>query len=167
MEIEYRSNRSPIVTTLLIRQVYDISTETMLTHRQAIDKGYLDTELCLYVCAAISLPIHEAFQRGLILGELRTNTIERKISKKIFSQQESSDFEYDMMFSTLTNIVNSLSEFNNMIHIHNDCQITSDGLIHDEKTDKTYLLSEALDLGLVSFQNDFTQSTLVNQSENV
>ena len=167
MEIEYRSKQSPMITNLLIRQVYDLHNQSMINYRQAIDKGYLDTELFIYSCSNLSLPIHEAFSRGLILGELRTNTNnEEKLPKQMFNIQEKNDFEYDMMFSTLTNIVNSLSEFTNTIHIHDQCQLTSDGFIQDKTTGKSYLLTQAIELGLVSMK-DSSQFIQLNYTENV
>lgn len=166
MEIEYRSKQSPMITNLLIRQVYDLHNQSMITYRQAIDKGYLDTEFFLYSCANLSISIHEAFSRGLILGELRTNIIEDKFPKQIIPHQEKTDFEYDRMFSTLTNIVNSLSEFTNTIHIHDQCQLTSDGFIQDMKTGKSYILTQAIELGLVSMK-DISQLSQFNQTENV
>lgn len=169
MEIEYRSKDSPYVTNLLIRQVYDNINHCMITYRQAIDKGYLDTELFLYSCLNINLSIHEAFYRGLILGELCTNIREDKLSKKLINIKETNDYEYEIIFSTLTNIVNSLSEFTNTIHINNQCQLTSDGYIQHKITGKSYLLTQAIELDLVSFKDNSqiiqsNNSTLINDT---
>jgi len=166
MEIEYRSKYSPFITNLLIHQVYDNINQCMITFRQAIDKGYLDTELFLYSCSNISISIHEAFYRGLILGELRTNITEEKFPKQIINIKEKIDFEYEILFSTLTNIVNSLSEFTNTINIIDECQLTSDGYIQDKKTGKSYILTQAIELGLVSFKDNL-QITQLDNSENV
>jgi len=74
------------------------------------------------------------------------------------------DFEYDLLFSTLTNIVNSLSEFTNTINIIDECQLTSDGYIQHKKTGKSYILTQAMELGLVSFK-DSSQLTELDNSE--
>jgi hypothetical protein len=166
MEIEYRSKSSPFITNLLIRQVYDNINQCMITFRQAIDKGYLDTELFLYSCSNISISIHEAFYCGLILGELRTNITEQKFPKQMINIKEKPDFEYEILVSTLTNIVNSLSEFTNTIDIVDHCQLTSDGYIQDKKTGKSYILTQAMELGFVSFKDNL-QITQLDNSENV
>jgi len=88
MEIEYRSKHCPFITNLLIRQVYDHINQCMITYRQAIDKGYLDTELFIYSCSNISMSIHEAYYHGLILGELRTNITEQKLPKQMININE-------------------------------------------------------------------------------
>ncbi len=166
MEIEYRSKHYPLITNLLIHQVYDTINQCMITFRQAIDKGYLDTELFIYSCSNISISIHEAFYRGLILGELRTNITEQKLPKQIIPMKEKNDLEYEILFSTLTNIVNSLSEFTNTINIIDECQLTSDGYIQHKKTGKSYILTQAMELGLVSFK-DNSQIIQLDNSENV
>lgn len=170
MEIEYRSKDYSYITNLLIRQVYDNINHCMISYRQAIDKGYLDTELFLYSCSDINLSIHEAFYRGLILGELRTNiNSEEKFSKKIIKIQEKNHFEYDSLFSTLTNIINSLCEFKNSIFITKQCQLTSDGFIQDKLTGKSYILTQAIQLGLVSFQENFqiNDSTIMDEQMDI
>jgi hypothetical protein len=169
MEIEYRSKHSPLITNLLIRQVYDHINQCMITFRQAIEKGYLDTELFLYSCSNISISIHEAFYRGFILGEMRTNLTEQKLPQSMININKKHDFDYDIIFSTLTNIVNSLSKFNNTINISDECQLTVDGYIRDKRTGKCYILTQAIELGLVSFQDNspLTQidySALVNET---
>ena len=169
MEIEYRSKHSSLITNLLIRQVYDHINQCMISFRQAIDKGYLDTELFLYSYSNISIPIHEAFYCGFILGELRTNLTEQKLPPTMININKKNDFEYDIIFSTLTNIANSLSEFTNTINISKECQLTTDGYIQHKKTGKCYILTQAIELGLVSFQDSLPlvqidQSTLMNES---
>jgi hypothetical protein len=166
MEIEYRSKHCPFITNLLIHQVYDSINQCMITFRQAIDNGYLDTESFLYSCSNISISIHEAFYRGFILGELRTNIIDKTLPKQMMNINEKSDSEYENLFSSLTNIVNSLSEFTNTINISDECQLTSDGFIQNKKTKKSYLLTQAIELGLVSFK-DMSQTTHFDNSKNV
>jgi hypothetical protein len=166
MEIEYRSKHCPFLTNLLIRQVYDSINQCMIPFRQAIDKGYLDTELFLYSCSNICMSIHEAFYHGFILGELRTNITEEKFPKPMITINEKNDLQYDIVFSTLTNIVNSLSEFTKTIHIIEECQLTSDGFIQHKKTGKSYILTQAMELGLVSFK-DCSQLIQLDHSENV
>jgi hypothetical protein len=58
------------------------------------------------------------------------------------------------IFSLLTNIVNSLHEFISTINIVNECQLTSDGYIQHKKTGKCYLLTQAMELGLISFTDN-------------
>jgi hypothetical protein len=169
MEIEYRSKHSSLITNLLIRQVYDHINQSMITFRQAIDKGYLDMELFLYSYSNISISIHEAFYRGFILGELRTNLTDQKFPPSIMNINKKQDFEYDIIFSTLTNIANSLSEFTNTINISEECQLTTDGYIQHKETGKSYILTQAIELGLVSFQDTSSlvqvdHSTLVNET---
>ena len=118
----------------------------MISCRQAVDKGYLNLELFLYSNINLSLTIHEAFYRGLLIGELRTTITE---SKGIIYVNEKRNFEYENLFSSLTNIINTLSEFRNTINIIDNCELTSDGFIRQKKTGKCYLLTEAMELGLV------------------
>jgi hypothetical protein len=73
------------------------------------------------------MAIHEAFYRGLIIGELRTDINEQELPKQMININEKNDFEYENLFSSLTNIVNSLSEFTNTIDINDECQITTNG----------------------------------------
>ncbi|CAF0800374.1 unnamed protein product [Adineta steineri] len=153
MEIEYHSKSCPIITNLRIDQVYDQYKQCMITFRQAINSGYLDTELFLYSCSNISMSIHEAFYHGYILGELCTN-----MNKQILSSQEilhnTNNFEYENLFTILTNIMNSLNEFINTINIIDDCQLTIDGYIQHKTTGKCYLLTQAMELDFISFQED-------------
>ena len=166
MIIEYRSKQSPLVTNLCIRQVYDPHHQSMITYRQAIDRGYLDTEFFLYSSSTISMPIHEAFYHGWILGELRTNITDEKLSKSLVPIKENHhQFEYDIIFSTLTNLVNSLSEFTHTIHIHEQCCLTTDGFIQHKKTGKNYILTQALEFGFVSFKDDGTATTSLEPLE--
>ncbi len=134
-----------------------------MTCRQAMDKGYLNLELFSYSNLNLSMTIHEAFYRGLIIGELRTNRTE---SKAIIDGNERRDFEYENLFSSLTNIINSLSEFRNTINIIDDCELTSDGFIKQKKTGKCYLLTQAMELGLVSIK-DITIKSQMDNSKNV
>ncbi|CAF0806650.1 unnamed protein product [Rotaria sordida] len=164
MEIEYRSKHYPIITNLLIHQVYDSINKCMITFRQAIDNNYLDIELFIYSCSNISMSIHEAFYCGLIIGELRTNIIEQEFPKQIININEKYDFDYDILFLLLKTIVNNLNEFINTIKIIDECQLTSDGYIQHKKTRKCYLLTQAIELGLVSFQ-DSSQITPFNNSK--
>ena len=166
MEIEYRSKHCPLISNLSIRQVYDHINQCMISFRQAIEKGYLDTELFLYSSSNISIAIHEAFYRGLILGELRTNLTEQKALQPIMKIKEKTDFEYDIIFSTLTNIVNSLAEFTKTIDLIDQCQLTSDGYIQHKQTGKCYTLTQAMERGLVSLK-DCSPFTQFDYSENV
>ncbi|CAF1259813.1 unnamed protein product [Rotaria sp. Silwood1] len=150
IEIEYHSKHYPIITNLIIHQIYDHNHQCMISCQQAIDKNYLNLDLLLYTYSNISMDIHEAFSRGLILGELRTNTIKSKSMNYINEKQ---DFEYDNIYTSLTNIINSLSEFRNTINIIDECELTSDGFIQHKKTKKCYLLTQAIELGLVSIKN--------------
>jgi len=134
-----------------------------MTCRQAMDKGYLNLELFSYSNVNFSITIHEAFYRGLIIGELRTNRTE---SKALIDGNEKRDFEYENLFSSLTNIINSLSEFRNTINIIDDCELTSDGFIKQKKTGKCYLLTQAMELGLVSIK-DITIKSQMDNSKNV
>ncbi|CAF2938415.1 unnamed protein product [Rotaria sp. Silwood2] len=163
IEIEYRSKQYPIITNLIIHQVYDQIHQCMISCQQAIDKGYLNLELLLYTCENLSMEIHEAFSRGFIIGQLQTNTNE---SKSINYVNEKQDFEYDYLFSSLTNIINSLSEFRNTINIIDECELTSNGFIRHKKTKKSYLLTQAIELGLVSI-TDTTLKTQMDDSKNV
>jgi hypothetical protein len=133
----------------------------MITYRQAIDSDYLDTELFIYSCSNMSMSIHEAFYCGFIVGELRTDTTEQKLPKTILQIAENED----VIFSLLKTIVNSLREFTNTILIHEECELTSDGYIQLKTTQKSYLLTEAIELGLVSFENtlQITQSDVSNE----
>lgn len=135
----------------------------MILCQDAIDKGYLNLELFLYSCSNISMAIHEAFYRGFIVGELRTNTLDTKL---IHYDNQKRDYEYDHLFSSLTNIVNSLSEFRNTINIIDECELTSDGFIRHKKTDKYYLLTQAIELGLVSIK-DISMKNQMDNSNNV
>lgn len=166
MMIEYRSKQSPFIANLYIRQVYDHSSQSMITYRQAIDKGYLDTEFFLYSSSNVSISIHEAFYHGWILGELRTNITEQKLPKSIMTIKDNHQFEYDILFSTLTNLVNSLSEFTHTIHINDQCHLTTDGFIQHKKTGKNYILTQAMEFGLVSFE-DSASVTQFESLENV
>jgi hypothetical protein len=62
--------------------------------------------------------------------------------------------------SLLTNIVHSLHEFISTINIVDECQLTSDAYIQHRKTGKCYLLTQAMELGLISFtdNSEITQS---------
>jgi len=166
MEIEYRSKHCPIRTNILIRQVYDRFNQCMIPYRQAIDNGYLDTELFVYTCSNVSMAIHEAFYRGLIIGELRTDINGEELPKQMININEKNDFEYENLFSSLTNIVNSLSEFTNTINIIDECQITTNGYIQHRKNGKCYLLTQAMELGLISFK-DSSPITPVENANNV
>lgn len=167
MIIEYRSKESPLVANLYIRQVYDHFNQSMISYRQAMDKGYLDTEVFVYSCSNVSISIHEAFYRGWILGELRTNITEQKLPKSMMTMvKDNQQFEYDTLFSTLTNLVNSLSEFTHTIHVNDQYQLTTDGFIQEKKTGKKYILTQAMELGLVSF-NDCASITQFESLENV
>ncbi|CAF1360174.1 unnamed protein product [Rotaria sordida] len=166
IEIEYRSKQYPIITNLIIHQVYDNKHQCMISCQQAIDNGYLNLELLLY----LSMKIHEAFLHGFIIGELRTNTIK---SKSINYINENENFEYDYLYSSLTNIINNLSEFRNTINIIDECELTSDGFIRHKITNKSYLLTQAIELGLVSIKdislktqmdNSINYSTMVNDT---
>ncbi|CAF1329396.1 unnamed protein product [Rotaria magnacalcarata] len=162
MIVEYHSKYYPVITQLFIRQVYDSINQCMVTYRQAIDSDYLDIELFIYSCSNISMSIHEAFYCGFIVGELRTDTTERKLPKTILQITENED----AIFSLLKTIVNSLREFTNTILIHGECELTSDGYIQLKTTQKSYLLTEAIELGLVSFENtsQITQSEPSNEN---
>ncbi|CAF1343600.1 unnamed protein product [Rotaria sordida] len=166
IEIEYRSKQYPIITNLIIHQVYDNKHQCMISCQQAIDNGYLNLELLLY----LSMKIHEAFLHGFIIGELRTNTIK---SKSINYINENENFEYDYLYSSLTNIINNLSEFRNTINIIDECELTSDGFIRHKITNKSYLLTQAIELDLVSIKdislktqmdNSINYSTMVNDT---
>ncbi len=134
-----------------------------MTCRQAMDEGYLNLELFSYSNLNLSITIHEAFYQGLIIGELRTNRTE---SKALIDGNEKRDFEYENLFSSLTNIINSLSEFRNTINIIDDCELTSDGFIKQKKTGKCYLLTQAMELGLISIK-DITIKSQMDNSKNV
>jgi hypothetical protein len=100
---------------------------------------------------------------------MRTNLTEQKLPQSMININKKHDFDYDIIFSTLTNIVNSLSKFNNTINISDECQLTVDGYIRDKRTGKCYILTQAIELGLVSFQDNspLTQidySALVNET---
>jgi hypothetical protein len=163
IEIEYRSKQYPIKTNMIIHQVYDQIHQCMISPRQAIDNGYLNLQLFIYSCLNLSMEIHEAFYRGLIIGELRTNMTELK--PRIYAN-EKRDVEYDHLFSSLTNIINSLSEFRNTINIVDECELTSDGFIRQKQTGKRYLLTQAIELGLVSIK-DLSIKNQINYPQNV
>lgn len=131
----------------------------MIPCRQAVAKGYLNLKLFSY----LSMEIHEAFYRGLIIGEIRTNLMK---TKPIVYINEKRDFEYDNLFSSLTNIINSLSEFRNTINIIDECELTSDGFIRHKQTEKRYLLTQAIELGLVSIK-DISIKNQLDYSKNV
>ncbi|UJR09043.1 hypothetical protein I4U23_013292 [Adineta vaga] len=170
IQIEYHSKQSPMKTILNIHQVYDGTHQCMITCRQAIDKCYLNLQLFSYSNINLCMPIHDAFCKGLITGELRTVVTE---SKSIIHVNEKHSFDYENIFSTLTNIINSLSEFRNTVQISDQCELTSDGFIREKKTEKSYLLTQAIELGLVSIKDislkdrwEYSQneSTLVNET---
>ncbi|CAF0878077.1 unnamed protein product [Adineta steineri] len=160
--IEYRSKQYSIISNLTIHQVYDNIQQCMISCQQAIDKGYLNLELFLYTNLNLSMEIHEAFYRGLIIGDLQTNVTQ---PKPIISINEKRDFEYENLFSSLTNIINSLSEFRNTININDECELTSDGFIKQKKTGKCYLLTQAIESGLVSIK-DTSIKNQTHQSKN-
>lgn len=135
----------------------------MISGQQAVDKGYLNLELLTYSYSNTTMEIHEAFNRGLITGELRTQATE---SKPMTNINEKCDNEYENIFSSLTNITNSLSEFRNSINISDECEITSDGYIRHKKTEKFYLLTQAVQLGFVSV-NDTCEKYQIDDSINV
>ncbi|CAF3446255.1 unnamed protein product [Rotaria sp. Silwood1] len=164
MEIEYRSKYHPIITNILIHQVYDSINKCMITFRQTIDNNYLDIELFVYSCTNISMSTHEAFYCGIIIGKLRTNIIEQEPSKQIINIDEKYDFDYEILFSLLQTIVNNLNEFINTINIIDECQLTSNGYIQHKKTKKCYLLTQEIELGLVAFQ-DSSQITQFDNSK--
>ncbi|CAF0877753.1 unnamed protein product [Adineta steineri] len=157
--IEYRSKQYSIISNLTIHQVYDNIQQCMISCQQAIDKGYLNLELFLYTNLNLSMEIHEAFYRGLIIGDLQTNVTQ---PKPIISINEKRDFEYENLFSSLTNIINSLSEFRNTINIIDECELTSDGFIKQKKTGKCYLLTQAIESGLESTLVNNTMSSTMN-----
>ncbi|CAF0749941.1 unnamed protein product [Adineta steineri] len=157
--IEYRSKHYSIISNLTIHQVYDNIQQCMISCQQAIDKGYLNLELFLYTNLNLSMEIHDAFYRGLIIGDLQTNVTQ---PKPIISINEKRDFEYENLFSSLTNIINSLSEFRNTINIIDECELTSDGFIKQKKTGKCYLLTQAIESGLESTLVNNTISTTMN-----
>ncbi|CAF3818467.1 unnamed protein product [Adineta steineri] len=157
--IEYRSKQYSIISNLTIHQVYDNIQQCMISCQQAIDKGYLNLELFLYTNLNLSMEIHDAFYRGLIIGDLQTNVTQ---PKPIISINEKRDFEYENLFSSLTNIINSLSEFRNTINIIDECELTSDGFIKQKKTGKCYLLTQAIESGLESTLVNNTMSSTMN-----
>ncbi|CAF0772961.1 unnamed protein product [Adineta steineri] len=157
--IEYRSKHYSIISNLTIHQVYDNIQQCMISCQQAIDKGYLNLELFLYTNLNLSMEIHDAFYRGLIIGDLQTNVTQ---PKPIISINEKRDFEYENLFSSLTNIINSLSEFRNTINIIDECELTSDGFIKQKKTGKCYLLTQAIESGLESTLVNNTMSSTMN-----
>ncbi|CAF0884134.1 unnamed protein product [Adineta steineri] len=161
--IEYRSKQYSIISNLTIHQVYDSIQQCMISCQQAIDKGYLNLELFLYTNLNLSMEIHEAFYRGLIIGDLQTNVTQ---PKPIISINEKRDFEYENLFSSLTNIINSLSEFRNTINIIDECELTSDGFIKQKKTGKCYLLTQAIEFGLESTLVNNTMSSTMNTTSN-
>ncbi|CAF3435219.1 unnamed protein product [Rotaria socialis] len=160
IEIEYRSKQYPLIAYLSIRQAYDPIQQCMISCRQAIENKILNLEFFLYTYLNLNMEIHEGFNRGLIIGELRTQTTE---SKPISYVNEKQDIEYENLFSSLTNIINSLSEFRNTINIIDECELTSDGFIRHKKTDKFYLLTQAIQLGFVAIKDN---SLNVDDSKN-
>ncbi|CAF1086817.1 unnamed protein product [Rotaria sp. Silwood1] len=110
------------------------------------------------------MSIYEAFYCGLIIGKLHTNIIEQEPSKQIINIDEKYDFDYEILFSLLQTIVNNLNEFINTINIIDVCQLTSNGYIQHKKTKKCYLLTQAIELGLVAFQ-DSSQITPFDNSK--
>ena len=135
----------------------------MISCRQAIEKDYLNLEIFVYSCSNLLMPIHDAFYCGLIIGELRTKTNE---SKPIININDKQDYEYDNLFSSLTNIINNLSEFRNTINIVDECELTSNGFIRLKQTGKCYLLTEAIEHGLVSVKDIMIKPQMDN-SKNV
>ena len=103
----------------------------MIPFRAAIDQGCLDLELFSYSSAHCSMPIHEAFYRGLIVGEMRTTSMS---AKPLLPAKEKVECDYDRVFSSLTNIINSLSEFRNSIQINDQCELSTDGFIRQKTT---------------------------------
>ncbi|CAF2130160.1 unnamed protein product [Rotaria magnacalcarata] len=163
IEIEYRSKQYPLIAYLSIHQVYDPIQQCMISCRQAIEKKILNLEFFLYTYLNLNMEIHEGFNRGLIIGELRTQTTE---SKSINYVNEKQDIEYDNLFSSLTNIINSLSEFRNTINIIDECELTSDGFIRHKKTDKSYLLTQAIQCGLVSIKDNSLENHVDDSKNN-
>ncbi|CAF1032728.1 unnamed protein product [Adineta ricciae] len=158
IQIEYHSRQSPVQSILTIHEVYDSTRQCMIPCRQAIEKGYVNLQTFSY----LSMTIHDAFYRGLITGELLTKVTE---PKSIIHVNEKSDVEYDNVFSSLTNIINCLSEFRNAIHISDQCELTSQGFIREKKTGKEYLLTQAIELGFVSIK-DISSKSQCKQSTN-
>jgi hypothetical protein len=136
------------MANLFIDQVYDAVRQTMISHRQAICDGHLDIESFVYTSGHYSMPIHQAFYHGLILGRLQTNRTADTAS--ILMKKKFIDSDYDFMFSSLTNMINSLSEFRDTIKMVDQCELMSNGFIRDKLTDRYYLLSQAIELGFVS-----------------
>ena len=153
MEIEYRSRQSGIVSNLCIRQVYDRTTQSLVNFQQAIDRGYLDTDLYWYSCSDLSMPIHDAFYRGLIIGELRTSTSEQTLPELKTSATKIDEFEREDLISLLTKLLDSLREFLSTVVIIDECQLTTDGYIQHRKSGQCYLLTQAMELGLVVFSD--------------
>lgn len=160
-----------MIAHLTVHQVYDAVNQTMIPFRQAIDLGYLDLEFFSYASANFTMSIHDAFSRGFILGELRTSST----STPAAFVDDRRACEYDSIFSSMTNIIRSLSEFRNTIQISDTCELTDDGFIKETTTDKRHLLTQAIELGLISiaelttkFQCHTTQNasalTLMNES---
>ena len=162
MEIEYRSRQAPLITNLIVHQVYDAVSQTMIPFQQAIDLGYLDLEFFSYASANFTMSIHDAFSRGFILGELRTSSTS---TPAVFAHEKRA-CEYDYIFSSMTNIINSLSEFRNTIQISDACELTADGFIKEKATDKCHLLTQAIELGLISIA-DLSSKFQCNDSQNV
>jgi hypothetical protein len=122
----------------------------MIPCQLAIDQGCLDLELFSYSSAHCSMPIHEAFYRGLIVGELRTTSMS---AKPLLPAKEKVECDYDRLFSSSTNIINSVSEFRNTIQIDEQCQLTTDGFIKQKSTGECYLLTRAMELGFISISS--------------
>ena len=157
MEIEYSSSTSSMMVHLSIEQIWNPFEERMIGFRSAIDLNLLDLNSFRYALNRNeSIPIHEAFYRGLILGQLKTSSTMNRPTT-MFIEKNSND--YDDVFSSLTNLINSLSEFRNSFEICEHCELTCDGFIRDKQTQKTYLLSQAMEFGLISIR-DYNSASL-------
>ena len=156
IEIEYRSRCSPLIAHLHIDQVFDVEKQKLISFAQAINEHRLDLETFSYWSGSLAMPIHQAFHRGLILGHLRTSINEPNASSTLVINEQSDSSDYDQILASLTNMVNSLTEFRNTIRIDQQCQLTSDGYIRHRTTGRCYLLTQAAELNLISIEEHST-----------
>lgn len=97
------------------------------------------------------MTIEHSFQRALVLGNFRT-TLEHNPMMPIRPQRKFDD-EQESIFASLTNIINSLTEFRSSIRIEKSCRLTDDGFIFQTSTDRRFSLSEAIEFGLISIDD--------------
>jgi hypothetical protein len=146
----------------------------MMPHRRAIDSGLLDLETLVYCSGSHSMPIHQAFLCGWIVGELRTRIEPNGSSPSMIECEPMRGDDQDDLCVSLTNIVNSLSEFRHSIQIDHRARLTDDGYIEDKLTQQRFLLSEAIQCGLITIaeshrtdvsNNTFSDTLIVFQPE--